>query len=232
MPQLDINNPVNELLEEAELVCKDEHGDCYIKCIVSIGAGQTMPGKASKHPSLFHRWVPTDLIKVIFKVATDCGTMAEQLERRFGQNPGVYARFNVASGMQNTKLKQWKKLDEVRTHTTQYIGKSQVQHDVEAVAKVLVGKSTTPGVVTSHLFRPSPSIHRQSASSQRALRYPRPPNRVFAGSGAILEKLAEPFFPNDSTDAPHRLNRIFIVYRSVRVLTKYTAERLDCFSVV
>ena len=121
------NNPIQQVLEEAELVFPDRH----VACIVSIGTGQAQTISIPE-PGWFQRMLPLQVVDAIRKIATDCETSAQVAARRFERTPGVYFRFNVEQGMQQVGLEQWERLDEVRAHTGQYIRMAHVDPRLDA----------------------------------------------------------------------------------------------------
>jgi len=124
------NNPINQVLEEAKLMFPGRH----IDCIVSLGTGQAktiqIPGKRER--SLSH-----EVIKAMKNMAIDCEASAQDATRHFEHTPGVYRRFNVDQGMQDVGLEQWEKLDEVRSHTEQYMRMAEVNPTLKAAVAAL-----------------------------------------------------------------------------------------------
>jgi hypothetical protein len=139
-----LNNPTEQVLQEAESIFPDR----YIACIISIGTGQMQTIRIPK-PGPFQQAVPLDVIKAMTDIATDCEKMSEDLALGFQNNPDVYFRFNVTQGMQDIKLAQWDRLDKVAAHTLQYLKMQEVdqrigvavetirkQHEVIATAQI------------------------------------------------------------------------------------------------
>ena len=139
------NNPVQQVLQEAELMFPDRH----VACIISIGAGQARTISIPK-PGWFQRVLPLKVIKAIRKIATDCETSAQVAARRFERTPGIYFRFNVEQGLQEVGLEQWERLDEVRAHTGQYIRVADVDPRLDAAVASICGRQrVVPTVHTS-----------------------------------------------------------------------------------
>ena len=65
------NNPVQQVLQEAELVFPDRH----VACIISIGAGQAGTISIPK-PGWFQWVLPLKVVEAIRKIATDCEASA------------------------------------------------------------------------------------------------------------------------------------------------------------
>jgi hypothetical protein len=129
---LGCNNPVKQILREAEHIFPHQ----YIACIISIGTGHvTTMGLPA--PSLFNKVIPLDVAEVLKKITTECEATAEETEWRFRSIANGYFRFNVEQGMQNVTLAQWERLREVKTHTEQYLRQGKVDKMVTAAVKAL-----------------------------------------------------------------------------------------------
>ncbi|KAG6890171.1 hypothetical protein C0995_010875 [Termitomyces sp. Mi166 len=125
------NNPTSEVFQEAQ----NFYGrDRRISCIVNIGAGHPKPIALSK---------TTDLDKVLGDIATDCENLANRFEKEYGagNKAKTYFRFNVQQGMQDVGLTEWKKLGEVKTHTTQYLKNAVVNAEIDKIVEVLTGEA-------------------------------------------------------------------------------------------
>jgi predicted acylesterase/phospholipase RssA len=127
------NNPVKQVLEEAEAVFGP---DRHIACIVSVGTGQ---GEVIglKSPGVFQRALPLDLIRTLKDIVVDCEGAAEEVEKRFKNRKNVYFRFNVEHGLQRVTLEEWRKLGEVTTHTKQYLQKLVISQKINAAVEAL-----------------------------------------------------------------------------------------------
>ena len=144
------NNPVQLVLQEAELMFPDRH----VACIVSItGQAQTI---TIPKPGLFQRMLPLQVVDAIRKIATGCEASAQVAARRFERTPGVYFRFNVEQGLQEVGLEQWEGLDEVRAHTGQYIQMADVDLRLDAAAASICGRQRV--VATVHTSTDVPHL--------------------------------------------------------------------------
>ncbi|KAI9828855.1 MAG: hypothetical protein M1826_005959 [Phylliscum demangeonii] len=85
------NNPAIRLLTEAQTVFG---GDRPLNCLVSIGTGHPGVIGLSK-PDTFQKILPTAVLNVLKKIATDCGGTAHELSERFANAASSYFRFNV-----------------------------------------------------------------------------------------------------------------------------------------
>jgi len=196
------NNPINQVLEEAELMFPDRN----IACIVSLGTGQAETISIPK-PDWLQRVIPLHVVNAMRKIATDCEESAEAAARRFEHTPGTYFRFNVDQGLQDVRLEQWDKLDEVRAHTGQYIRKMDVNPRLKAAVVCICGRQ---GVIpTAHISTKIPNLSFSSGILPVARKGGRvpiptsrqpdpkrcpPPTTFFTGRQDILTRMREYFF--------------------------------------
>jgi predicted acylesterase/phospholipase RssA len=126
------NNPIKQVLKEAELVFPHQH----IACVISIGTGHlTIPGLRTT--SRFNNVIPLHVVEALKKITTECEVTAEETEGRFTSVANVYFRFNVEQGMQNVTLTEWKRLPEVTSHTLHYLQQAKVDKTVAAAVTAL-----------------------------------------------------------------------------------------------
>ena len=131
------NNPIVQVLEEAKLVFPGQQ----VACIISIGAGQAQT-LAIPRPGWLQQVLPLDVVKAICRIATDCEQHAQEVAQRFQCLPNVYFRFNVEQGMQSIGLAQWERLDEVATHTEQYLRMVEVDQKLDAAVAAIQERLT------------------------------------------------------------------------------------------
>jgi len=74
-------------------------------------------------------------------MATDAGDEAKMAKERYKNCPGLYHRLNVERGLEDVSLEEWKKLGEVKTHTTAYLRRDEVSNDIDVIVTALAGKS-------------------------------------------------------------------------------------------
>lgn len=127
---LGYNNPAKEVLEEAKSFFGS---DRPVRCLVSIGTGH--PGIIGlAKPDAFQNIMPTDLIQVLKKIATNCESTAKELAQRFEAVEKFYFRFNVTHGAEGISLEEWNKMGVLTEHTKAYLaGKSKKIDEVVAV---------------------------------------------------------------------------------------------------
>jgi predicted acylesterase/phospholipase RssA len=126
------NNPVKEILNEAEAIFPHQH----IACVISIGTGQVTP-TGLPAPDLLNNLIPVAVVEALKKIATNCEGTAAEIDRRFRFAVNIYFRFNVEQGMQDITLTQWERLQEVTTHTKTYLSQGKVDEMVTAAVKAL-----------------------------------------------------------------------------------------------
>ncbi|KDQ53063.1 hypothetical protein JAAARDRAFT_96885, partial [Jaapia argillacea MUCL 33604] len=110
------NNPIRQVLQEAELVFPSK----YVACVLSIGAGHPKTISFASSGGLFSNVLPLSVCTTMHDIATDCEGTAEEMARQFQTISDFYFRFNVDQGLQSFKLGQWYRLSEVQTHAEQY----------------------------------------------------------------------------------------------------------------
>ena len=128
-----LNNPIQCLLKETMQVYPNHH----LSCIISIGTGKGDTIALPKPSFLQRNFIPTDVIKAIQGIATDCEKEHEQVMHRFTNASNVYFRFNVEQGMQSVSLSDWEKLANVEAHTYNYLGLEQVMGNLSAAVDAL-----------------------------------------------------------------------------------------------
>ncbi|KAJ7144985.1 FabD/lysophospholipase-like protein [Mycena crocata] len=84
-------------------------------------------------------------IKAMIAMATDCEETAEQMAKYVKDRSKTYFRLNVDRGLQKVKLAGWDRLDEVASHTRQYIEVHEVGKCLDNAAKAMLGWSATSG---------------------------------------------------------------------------------------
>ena len=88
-------------------------------------------------PDAFRKWLPTGLIKVLEKIATDTSKTAEEMEQKYKNVPGIYHRLDVNRGLQSISLDEWKRLGDVRAHTKNYVKLEVIDKHVDDVVSAL-----------------------------------------------------------------------------------------------
>jgi len=140
------NNPIVQVLEEAELMFPDRK----IACVISIGTGK-LGTIDVPNPGFFERnVVPVGVIQAMVAMATDCEETAQQMEKKFRHPPKTYFRFNVEQGLQKVGLGDWDRMGEVAAHTRNYMNTLEVdQRLATAVKAVREGKGVIRTSATS-----------------------------------------------------------------------------------
>ena len=125
------------MLDEANILFRDRP----IGCLVSIGTGQA--GIIGiKKPGFLQQVLPTDVIKALSAISTDCEATHEDMLRLFANSPNTYFRLNVEQGMQEIKLSEWKKLANVEAYTMHYMKRKEVDEKLALVVNAIKFPST------------------------------------------------------------------------------------------
>lgn len=132
---LGFNNPVKQVVEEAAEVFGPASP---VHCIVSVGTG-TVGNTTYSTPNRFQRWLPTKLISVLKRMATDTHQVAEEMEKRYKNVPDIYHRLNVNRGLSDISLQEWRRLGDVRAHTKNYVRLTEVNRRLDSVVSSLIG---------------------------------------------------------------------------------------------
>ena len=126
------NNPSRVVLDEAEAI----FGGHQIGCLVSIGTGQAEIINIKK-PGFLQQILPTNVVKALKAISTDCEATHEEMLRLFGNSPNTYFRLNVEQGMQGIELADLEKLANVEAHTTTYLGRKEVNEKLTLVVNAI-----------------------------------------------------------------------------------------------
>ena len=136
---LGCNNPVKQVVAEAARIFGE---DAQVACIVSVGTGQSGSVGLDK-PNTFQNCLPTDLINVLEKIATDSGKVAEEMKQKYKNVAGIYHRLDVDRGLQSISLDEWKKLGDVRAHTQNYMKVHDTDQCIDKIVRALNGSSNS-----------------------------------------------------------------------------------------
>ncbi|KAL8737672.1 MAG: hypothetical protein Q9190_008088, partial [Brigantiaea leucoxantha] len=124
---LRFNNPTRLVLEEA---MKSFGGGSKLGCLISIGTGH--PGTIGlSQPDAFQKILPTEMVRVLKRIATNCEETAHELAGRFRQSPDRYFRYSVSHGVGSISLEEWKKMNEVQVHTKAYMEEVDVSSSID-----------------------------------------------------------------------------------------------------
>ena len=147
---LGCNNPLNELLHEADdLFGKDRP----IGCIVSLGTGsKPLPSDLGRPSGVFGtiKWA-IGVIKVLKELAVDTEKDSYEVQERFRRFAGTIFRFNVEGGAENISLSSYEMLPELRKRTYAYLNQPYITDDIKDVSDRLVGNKMGPGLTIGHV---------------------------------------------------------------------------------
>jgi len=130
------NNPAQQVLDEARRIGKNRRVDC----ILSVGTGRAQT-VGLPYPNILQRLLPTDIINVLRRLATDAERTASELDNRYRNTPGVYFRLNFELGSQKIPLEEWTRMTEVTNYTIQYLRDTEVSQKVDDLVHILAGMS-------------------------------------------------------------------------------------------
>ncbi|KAL8701275.1 MAG: hypothetical protein Q9201_005000 [Fulgogasparrea decipioides] len=130
---LRFNNPAELVLREAMKTFGDAS---KLGCLVSIGTGH--PGTIGlSQPDAFQKIIPTKMVGVLKRIATNCEETAHELAGRFRQSPDRYFRYSVSHGIGSISLEEWEKMNEVQVHTKAYMEEVDVSSSIDKVVEIL-----------------------------------------------------------------------------------------------
>jgi hypothetical protein len=142
------NNPVKEVIKEADLVFGEER---KVACIVSIGTGKASVIKYES-PGKGEKTLPIKLAKVFSELATECDRAAEETEERYTSGAVVYCRLNVDCGLQDIRLEEWDKLGQVEGYTEDYLAQRGVGSKIDEVVAALIAASSNASTQVSDVM--------------------------------------------------------------------------------
>ncbi|KAG5333550.1 hypothetical protein C0989_005462 [Termitomyces sp. Mn162] len=199
---LGYNNPMNLVLEEAELVFGASQP---VACIVSIGAGH--PGHISwKSSKLF----TSMLMKVLMDISTSCEASVESFVKQYKNLPGIFYRLNVDQGLQKMALDDWNSLGEIKTHSVNYLNKAEITQKVGIIVDTLHSspQKITLGVLTGPI-PPGPII--KETSMLKLLPVVPAPSSLFTGRANVLHQ-PEKYFINEPSSLKSNYQKRFVLY--------------------
>ena len=103
-----------------------------VACIISIGAGRTTA--AMGLPS-------ANGLYVMNKIATDCQEIADELNEKCTNYPGLHHRLNVEVGLDSIAHGELDRLSEVTTHTVAYLESPETRRKIQAIVRILSGQA-------------------------------------------------------------------------------------------
>src|SRR6201996_6587029 len=130
------NNPVSQVCEEASAIFPGQK----VSCLVSIGCGQTStihiptPGFLQR-AGLF----PDHIIRAAKQMAIDCEDTHQRTARGFADSSGIYFRFNVEKGLEDVGFEEWKKINNISSHTKHYMMMQETSRIFDSAVHALRG---------------------------------------------------------------------------------------------
>jgi hypothetical protein len=132
------NNPVNEVLAEAQEIWPSNDPLASIQCVVSIGAGQ--PPLRSFGSTVF------DVGKTLIRITTETEKTAEAFLRSHSRMIAErkYFRFNVLKGLENIGLQEHMKLNVLAAATRNYLASQTIHIQTDSCVDILRKTVVTP----------------------------------------------------------------------------------------
>ncbi len=135
---LQCNNPIRYVVDEAISLFPGRP----ISSLLSLGTGSRTAIRLPP-PTLFQNIMPTNTIRVLQGVATECGqesaamkTMLDYLRQSNLTSP-LYTRLTVDQGLQEVSLDDWRKLGKVTDDTEEYLKKVRIGREIDQLVQGL-----------------------------------------------------------------------------------------------
>ncbi|QRV99875.1 nephrocystin-3 protein [Ceratobasidium sp. AG-Ba] len=179
------NNPAAHMLDEAKSIFPGRD----VGCIISVGTGQTIA--ADSPASRRIGWSSSnEVVQTLQRIATDSEKTSQELQVRFKDTPGVYFRFNVEQGLQDTNATDPTSLPQVAAHTMHHNQLVEVKAKLQEAVKAAVSGGTL--IPTTHL---DGSITRMVTKAR--IKICPPPSMFFTGQSTVLTQM-EDYFTEES----------------------------------
>ncbi|KAF9467925.1 FabD/lysophospholipase-like protein [Collybia nuda] len=146
---LGCNNPTEYILQEAISVFPSEG----ISCVVSLGTGtvsQIGLDVLSHSPNTSSR----NLVDTLRRMVADCEDRSQNITQQFSNIQDLYFRVNVDQGLQDMLMDEWRRVDDVRKYTEQYLGRQDIVDQVERLISRLLVEPTKQSSTTYSFLKP------------------------------------------------------------------------------
>ncbi|KAK2610776.1 hypothetical protein N8I77_004177 [Diaporthe amygdali] len=195
---LGTNNPISILWDEAvNLFGKKRR----LGCVVSLGTGSRKVEMAPGGDRLVDKIkFLVSAIKVVKEIGTDSEKDHERWQAKFEEFDYTYFRLNVDGGAQGIALSDWKKINQLKSRTRDYLRESGVKKMIDDLAEVLLGNKSS-GLNLAH----GGSLSKETTipAEPRAIRRGKSSN-IFTGRDGILNRLDKHFGPREPGDTSRR----------------------------
>ncbi|KAM0229700.1 hypothetical protein ACHAPO_009770 [Fusarium lateritium] len=138
------NNPSDLILQEARSLWEGDHYlslHTDVGVFISLGTGMgkivrmdndtIMEGLSAKLRA------PVKAVEVMKKIVTGTATIHRNVAEQFGINSVRYYRFNVDHGLEDVKLFDYKKREDMEVDTTAYLDKIEVERELKRCVEVM-----------------------------------------------------------------------------------------------
>jgi len=209
------NNPVSQVCEEASAIFPGRR----VSCLISIGCGQTSTIHIPIPGFLQRAGIFSDhVIRAAKQMAIDCEETHQKTARSFAEGPGIYFRFNVERGLEDVEFEEWKKINNISSHTKHYMMMQETNRMLDSAVHALrdihhanVVNDSGKGLVTplyqskNHIWSVGPTTEPTSKRPRRLKTCPAP-SRYFIGREDELKQMAD-YFENGK-----REQHIFVLH--------------------
>ncbi|KAG8705087.1 hypothetical protein FRC09_003165 [Ceratobasidium sp. 395] len=129
------SDPTPHVLAEIGMLYPDRH----VASIVCIGAGHARTIYVPK-PNPLHRIMPINVLVAMKDIATDGERVAQEMAMRFQNTENIYFRFSADQGMQDVRMSQWQRRNEVIAHTRTYVQQTEVTERINKAAQSIIAR--------------------------------------------------------------------------------------------
>jgi len=168
---LGVNNPIKQLLDEAE---KEFGTSRRLGLILSIGTGTRKTELSPPDRGLLKNWIrgPSfyiNLVKTMKDKTTDSEAPHGDLEARLGQYSGLYFRFSVPGAAEQVKLHHYKRMSSLKSLTQRYLQDESVSRNINRAAEFLATNIFCHGLYLGHTGMSQRNILSHSTIQKRKL---------------------------------------------------------------
>lgn len=147
---LGYNNPIEQLLDEAGVLF---HHSRALGAVVSLGTGTREQSFATGDGVNILRYIKKT-VGVLKNQTVDTERPHERVKANFKNYPDTYFRFNVPDGAENIGLSHWRKMEELKKLTTDYMNDEAVDQEINKLVDLLSSKKNRE-LKIGHLCRSS-----------------------------------------------------------------------------
>ena len=144
---LGYNNPAEQLLDEA---CNVYHKERTLGALVSLGTGTRKLSLANPEEVSGASYIAS-VGATLKNEATDTERAHQRIKGRFKRCPDTYYRFNVPDAADEVKLAEWKKMEELKAMTMDYVRDEAVDRRINDLVDLLSNKKKPEGLTLKYI---------------------------------------------------------------------------------